>query len=429
MFRKILLIVAILCVASPAHALDWEMDELMIFGGWPWTNGADPDLQAKIYADAGFNVLMGTRDKLEVCRKYGLKLIVEGITPEDVPVLKDHPALWGYWIIDEPLWNMNAVRHIAEQYHEADSTHPVYTNLVSRAGNYLKNYMDIVEPEILSYDFYEWWWGTEGHFPKLEKHRDAAIAADVPLIRWIEYTATYGFEFQGHDKSRPEDNEARLRRSVFTSLAYGVTGIQWFTGRALFEKDGASLNDCGRDVKAINADINVLGPHLMKLKSVDVFHTAPLPRDTREVPEKHWVHMAESGYPNLVMGLFQDDAKLDYLMMANANWMFEKMAVLEFSEPVEKVEKLNKKTGEWEALEIRTDGTTAETKKLITRNLAFQMYSQRTGGDLVTHGADNYERWFSDKNHNLFVEFMMAAGDGELLRVTRDLKPETTRKW
>ena len=428
MIKRFIITLTIFLISLTGSA-NSQTDEFMIFGGWPWLKDADPETVVKILADAGFNVLMGTRNKLDICKKYGIKLIVEDITPEDVPEIKNHPALWGYWIIDEPLWNMQAVRKVADDFHTADPSHPVYVNLVSRGGNYLKKYMDIVEPEILSYDYYEWWWGTEGHFSKLEKCREAALKTGVPLIRWVEFTATYGFEFQGHDKSRPDDNEARLRRSVFTSLAYGVKGIEWFTARALFEKDGKALNDCGRDIKAINADLRALGPHLMKLTSVDVFHTAPLPRDTREVPERHWVHMAESGYPNLVMGLFQDDRKNDYILMANGNWMFEKLAVLEFREPVESVEKFDKKTGKWVTLEIMKEGVSEEAKKLITRNLAFQMYSQRTGGDLVDHGADNYERWFSGKNRNLFVEFMLDAGDGDLLRVKRDLRPETTRQW
>jgi hypothetical protein len=424
-----LLILCIFVCPLTAAAVDWQMDKFMIFGGWPWVKGVDPELQVKLLSDAGFTIIMGDRDKLELCKKYGIKLIVENITPEEVPKISKHPALWGYWIIDEPLWNFHAVRKVADDFHRADPKHPVYVNLVSRAGNYLQKYMDIVKPEILSYDYYEWWWGTEGHFSKLEKYREAALAADVPLIRWVEFTATYGYEFEGHDKSRPSDNEARLRRTVFTSLAYGVKGIEWFTARALFEPDGASLNDCGKDVAAINADLKMLGPILMKLKSIDVFHTAPLPRDTREVPEKHWVQMAESGYPNLVMGLFQDEDKNDYLLMANSNWMCEKLAVLEFREPVETVEKFNKRTGEWVPLTIRKEGVTEEARKLITRNLAFQMYSQRTGGDLVEHGSDNYDRWFTGKMKNLFVECMLAPGDGDLLRVKRDLSPETTRNW
>jgi len=416
-------------LAPSASALDWEMDEFMIFGGWPWANGTDVDTAVKLYAGAGFNVLMGTRDKLDVCAKYGIKLIVEEITPEEVSDIKDHPGLWGYWIIDEPLRNMKAVRKVADEFHAADPTHPVYVNLVSRGGEYLSDYLDIVEPELLSWDYYEWWWGTEAHFVKLEVHRDAGLAAGVPVIRWVEVNAAYGLEFVGHDTSRPEDNEIRLRRSVFTSLAYGIRGIEWFTAQNLLSNGGTVLNDQGHDIAAINKEIITLGPVLMGLNSVDVFHTEPLPRGTKAVPEDHWVTMAESGYPNLVMGTFLDDAGVDYLFMSNANILYEKLAALQFREPVAKIEKFDKNTGAWIPIEISTNGVSEEAQKLIGRNLDFQMYSQSTGGRLIAHHDQNRANWFSDRTGNHFAEVMLAPGDGELLRVTRDLSPGTTRSW
>jgi len=426
MLKKSILLLLLIFTSLPAQA-EWQMDELMIFGGWPWVKGADPDAQAKIYADAGFNILMGERDKLDICQKYGLKLIVTKITPNDVPAIKDHPALWGYWIIDEPLRNFPAVRALKKAYQNADPDHPAYVNLVSRSGEYLSSYMDIVGPELLSYDYYQWWWGMDGHFPKLEIHRDAALKANVPLACWFETNSAFGFPYEDYDKSRPEDNEARLRMSVYTCLAYGVTGIEWFTGRALFEKDGSALNDAGRDVAKINAELKRLGPILMGLKSVDVFHLPPLPSGTRATPEKHWVKILQSGYPNLVMGEFQDKDDVDYLLMANTNWTNDKLAVLQFVEPVLKVEKFDKTSGNWHSLPIGKNGVTKENERLVTRNINHLMYSQSTGGHLIEHFQHLRDNWLSDRTGSQFVEFMLAPGDGDLLRITRDFAPETTR--
>ncbi len=108
----------------------------------------------------------------------------------------------------------------------------------------------------------------------------------------------------------------------------------------------------------INAELKHMGPVLIKLRSVDVFHTPPLLRDTREAPRDHWVQV-EGEEGGLVMGVFEDDQELDYVLVANRNYYREQQVVMYFEHPspystyntinplVESAEILNKKTGEW----------------------------------------------------------------------------------
>src|SRR5262249_28685388 len=156
-----------------------------------------------------------------LCQKYGVKLMVFDAKPADVPSLRNHPALWGYHIIDEPLHNFPLLADLHRQYRSADPAHIDYSNLISLGGDYLSSYMDTIKPRLLSYDYYEYWWGMEGHFTKLELYRQAAMKAGIP---WVLY-----FEVNSHPKAqwtegkreynyRP-DNRDRLRRSVYTALA------------------------------------------------------------------------------------------------------------------------------------------------------------------------------------------------------------------
>ncbi len=200
-----------LLLAVPAAA-QWEMSEFMIFMGWPylghvgWPDWPKDELSpeqsealAKAMAQADFNSTMWPVDKLELCRKYGLKLMVEGASPEMASRLSGDPTVWGYYITDEP-WGTDKFPAFADTikaFHQADPNHPAYINLLSRAGDYLSSFINTVQPEILSYDLYQWWYGhyyqwyygCESHFLKLEQHRDAALAAGIPLIFWIEVTA------------------------------------------------------------------------------------------------------------------------------------------------------------------------------------------------------------------------------------------------
>ena len=368
MLKTAVLVLLVLITAIPAGA-DWEMTEFMIFAGWPWEESVDDESRAKALAEIGFNTLMGDKDKLEICRKYDLKLLVEDVTPKEVSRLSRDPVVWGYMIGDEP-FPADKFPGCAEQvkaFHKADPDHPSYINMIGVIGDFLQSYIDIVQPEILSYDYYQWWWGSRGHlwgnhsghFPLLEEYRETALSEDIPLICWLEVNANPAVEMGGReDSSPPPNNEQKLRQSVYTSLAYGVKGIEWFTAGMMFESGTATFNQCGRDVAKINAELKHMGPVLIKLRSVDVFHTPPLLRDTREAPRDHWVQV-EGEEGGLVMGVFEDDNGLDYVLVANRNYYREQQVVMFFEHPspystdstinplIKSAEILNKRTGEW----------------------------------------------------------------------------------
>ena len=123
-------------------------------------------------------------------------------------------------------------------------------------------------------------------------------------------------EYHAGDDSPPPDNEQKLRHSVYSALAYGVKGIQWLSAGLMVAHD-----QCIKDVAAINAELKVIGPTLMKLRSVDVFHTAPLPTNTRSIPLKHWVHVeGEPTCEGIVMGMFKDEDDMDYIMFVNRDY-------------------------------------------------------------------------------------------------------------
>ncbi len=310
-------------------------------------------------ADAGFTVNFShvfdyptNKIALDIAEKVGIKLLVgdRRISPDDsvdteamlridemVADYKDHPALFGYHVRDEPsaaiYGNMAVIRN---RILANDPNHLVYGNLYpigvspSRLGTddydqHVEEFMNIFQPVILSYDHYPF--GNRGfkerYYENMELIREKALKYNVPF--WA-FTMTCAI-----DPAYPEPKEPWIRLQVFTDLAYGAKGIQYFTyglphsSREKFTI--AIVDDDGNKTyiydiaKRVNAEIHALAPVLKNLESVAVYHTAPLPRGTRPMPADFCIKSAE-GCP-AVLGYFRDAKGSDkYLMLTSRD--FEK---------------------------------------------------------------------------------------------------------
>lgn len=304
---RLSLLCALLIAVVPAHA-SWQLDRFMI-SAW----GAPTDeAAAQTYASAGFNTVMGKPDLLDLCARHGLRAIVTGASLEQIAALKGHPGVWGWYVQDEPkAEEFPKVGESVAAFHAADAGHPAYVNLMAWMD--LDVYMRTVQPRFLSYDYYQWWWGPQHYCWRLETHRAAALKYGVPFICWIEANADPRYEWGKPGAGYLDDNLPKLRQSVSLAVAYGVQGIQWFTGGLAIGK-GGKLTRSGQDVALINRELQVLGPTLLKLKSQAVYHTAPLPPHTAAVPDDLWLQCAQ---PKLTLGLFTADNGARYAVVVN----------------------------------------------------------------------------------------------------------------
>jgi hypothetical protein len=348
---------------SPSLFLARKSFEFVIYL-WGVPDVSDLEAKAAALAEAGFTVVDWEADSIDLLAKHGLKAMVKDPSPETVARLRSHPGLWGYHLGDEP-YPEEAFPPIAERIRslEALDPDPIYfVNMLSTSGEFLRTYMKVVAPEMLSFDYYQWWWGSDRYFEKLEEFRHQAVLAGVPLGSCIEVDANPGIE-RG-DRTYVEDNRAKLRQSVYTSLAYGVKSIEWFSAGILFEPGTTELAPWGEDVAAINREIAKLGPEMARLRSLDVFHTPPLPRGTREAPREHWVQLiGEEDRAGLVYGTFEDEDGVDYLLAANRDYDDSQSVTVRLQSkwlgiaPWQKpksytygIEKLDKSSGRWETL-------------------------------------------------------------------------------
>ncbi len=358
MLRNILMLGVVIAMTMPAAA-EWQMDEFMIsFWGGPTDapKSGGNDTSPEAIKAANMTVVMCGLDKLEVCRDWSFKAMLIGVSPEQAAELKDDEAVWGYRIKDEPQGadEYPTLAERVEAFREADPNHPGYINLGGSYQGLHSTFIDVVKPDILSYDYYQWSWGQDKQFSRLEEYRAAALDAGIPLVVWVSGNAApvearkAAGEGNYYSYYYPE-NMRRMRHSVFTSLAYGVKGIQWFHGCNVF--DGGKLRLTGQDIAVINGELQKLGPVLVKLHSVDVFHTLPLPNNTRPIPDGFWAQVAEDHW---VLGIFKDSEDNDFLLLANRDHEHENTATLTIRRRGVQVDRLDKQTGEWVGLPTNT---------------------------------------------------------------------------
>ena len=199
--------------------------------------------------DAGFDVSVDGYDSigeitlsLNRARQVGIKLMVAGRQIMDFPAetaeaIRNHPALFGYMLGDEPrMADFDTYKHRYHAIRAADSTHLCYQNLFPYYGDelletigaasyeeYLGKFSEIPLPQI-SFDFYPIWdydirptW-----YYTLEAVRRESLRTGVPFWAFVLSTPHVGY---------PQPTLEMLRLQIYSNLAYGAQAIQYFTFR------------------------------------------------------------------------------------------------------------------------------------------------------------------------------------------------------
>jgi hypothetical protein len=297
----------------------WEMTEFVVYL-WGAPDIPDLETRARTLAEAGFTVVDWDQSHLAVLKNHHLKAMIHNADPQLARALSSDSSVWGYHCVDEP-WPESTFAPLTERIkglNQADPHHPAFVNMLSVGGEYLRVYMETVKPQLLSFDYYQWWWGRDRFFEKLEQFREAALRANIPLGSCIETSANP--QAESGDHSYASGNATKLRCSVYCNLAYGVKSIQWFSATYMFVAGSGELTETGRDVVALNRELKKLGPVLIGLDSVDVFHSRPAHAGTRTIPKDYWVQVTgEDHKAPVVLGAFVDQHEVDFLYLVNCD--------------------------------------------------------------------------------------------------------------
>jgi|694.fasta_scaffold16261_7 hypothetical protein len=348
----------------------------------------------KEIADCGFNVAQGflwepaspelvklNMKYLDLCQQVGIKgLVWDGIslqaggfdkrpTPEEIPRIEKtldgmiaqysaHPAFMGFILGDEGnnLEGNHRLGVINEYLARKDPKHLPYYNLLpayafnplSTYDEFVARYIEDAKPALVSYDHYRQMFesGDERtYWYNMELMRKKCAAARLPFNQIIVSNRHMGYR---------ECSEVDLRWQVYTSLAYGSRGIQYFTywftpGLAWADAPALISKDGKRDVKweyvrKINRRIAKLGPTLARLTSTGAYCTAPIPPGARKLAAGAPVRKAEGGA--LAIGCFQDPEGKQYVMVVNRSFGSPVTAMLTFDDRVTSAAEISQDSGE-----------------------------------------------------------------------------------
>jgi hypothetical protein len=349
-------IAAMLLLAGAVAAAPWEPEE------YPISYWYGPPVEANTLetwqtvkecnftfcGPAGGYSVEENRTMLDLCREVGIPaMIVDGritwqmtagdqwrdAVREIVADYAQHAALYGYYLQDEPGYELfRALGEVSREFEAQDPAHLPYINLfptyaspqqlgTPTYADHLEKYLSIVQPRVLSYDHYCLMKdGTDrrDYFENLALIREYGLRHGTPPWNIILSLPHLGYR----DPSADE-----MRWQVYTSLAYGMKGLMYFTywTHPDWEKVGeiAIVDSQGKParlypiVQQLNGEIRTLGKVLLGLTSTGVYHTGDIPAGCRRLPGDESVQLPDD--VPLVLGMFRDAAGGEYALIANGS--------------------------------------------------------------------------------------------------------------
>ena len=348
-----LVLVSGLLLAGLAAAQPWQPEEFPI-GYWcgppakhntlaSWQTIKDCNFT---WAMSGGYDVAGNKTMLDVCRQIGLKAMVldgrlnwqtslgdtwEQTLREVVRDYAGHPALYGYFLTDEPNYlNFEGLGRLGQGLQRLDPRHLPYINLfptyasqeqlgTPTYADHLEKFLTLVKPAVLSWDHYCLQVGQDGpdYFENLGLVRAASLRSGVPAWHIIQAMSF-------HPGMRAP-SDAEMRWQVYTSLAYGIKGIMYFVYWSYNDKpeEVGIVDHQGRParlypiVRQLNGEMKTLGKLLLGLTSTGVFHTGPTtPPGAARLGTDAPIRLPDD--KPLVIGFFKDSRGVEYALIANA---------------------------------------------------------------------------------------------------------------
>lgn len=298
---------------------------------------------------------------------YDFRNLNEEVMRQRVASLVDevgsHPASIGYFIKDEPhAEEFAGLAKVTKAFLEMDSTKIPYINLYPNYASqqqlgtetyweHVERFMTTVNPPIISYDHYaimERQPLREGYFANLELIRWASIKYQRPFWNVILSTAHFNYR---------EPTEADIRFQVFTTLAYGGKGISYFTYFAPLSGNCrmSPIDHFGRKtitwsyLQRVNSMVEMLGPTLMELTSLGVYHVGKVPQGCSGLPGNTIVRAVHSD-GDLVVGEFVHRDGSNYVMVVNKDFQYSTHFRLTLNDPGHSLQRVSSFSGRFEDL-------------------------------------------------------------------------------
>jgi hypothetical protein len=348
--------------AQTGAAASWQVGTPIVTY---WCGPSLTDAVAQQMAEGGFNLVWCASEKeLDVAQHHGLHgQLSDGLlTPaslddpkrrEQLDALIDrvskHPALYAYFIIDEPnASQFPALGKLVGYLRQRDPLHMAYINLfptyatneqlatkgdvVTAYKEYLHRYVEDVKPSLISYDHYQFKLKGDGdqYFLNLSMIRRAAQEAGVPFLNIVQ-ACTWA-----PDVMRVP-NLDELRYLVYSTLAYGAQGVSYYV-YACANHHGSLVSLDGTPgplyhaLVSYNREFAAIAKEFQPLRSLGVYHTSMREPGCEPLPADASFHIDSSQSPasprGFLLGLFGATDKPTHAVVVNLDYTAEVSASL-----------------------------------------------------------------------------------------------------
>lgn len=289
--------------AAPPPPRPWTVGQPIVTY---WCGPGMTDATAKQMAEGGFNLVWCGENELDVAQRHGLRAQLQDglLSPATLidPVrlakldalverVKHHPALYAYFITDEPAAGQFAdLGRLVAYLRKKDPAHLAYINLFptyatnEQLGNrgdvatayreHLRQYVDVVKPDLISYDHYQFTLkgDMKQYFLNLALIRQAALEARLPFLNIVQ-ASTWAPE------QMRVPNADELRYLVYTTAAYGAQGLSYYIYTCPNHLGGFALADgtptpLYHAAQHYNREFVAIARELSPLRSLAVHHTS-----------------------------------------------------------------------------------------------------------------------------------------------------------
>ncbi|MGN6126814.1 MAG: discoidin domain-containing protein [Humibacter sp.] len=374
-------------------------DDFMITAFWPMAKAYVNDEQFANLAAAGVNFLQvvptsdltdkSTQLKMaELAAKYGMQIGVAddrfgdltSLTDDQITSIvneyKDVPGVGGFYVDDEPS-DATAYARVYNDMKKAAPDYYAHLNFLP-SGSYgsdqneataMQKWVDQVgNDDYLMYDRYPF--GTTansldyaGFLGNLNAVRQVGLRNGVKTATYIQATGVpNGFR---------RTNAAEIRYETNMAIAYGYKQLSYFTWftptnrpetftNAIIAPDGTKT-DLYQPVQQLDAEVQKLGPTLMKLDAEQVYLNGSS-YGQQSVPSDFFVHAPSAD--NLTFSYLRDRATgRNYLMVVNNDFTQAVSTHLTFDSSIGSLDRISKQSGGTEPVTLSGSGLDLQLDK------------------------------------------------------------------
>ena len=342
-----------------------------------------------------FSGLYSTKSNLRMlslAQKAGLKILVcdprvlgsDKEIKEMVAEYKDHPALAGYDVKDEPYAKeFDKCAAIYKTILSVDpnkmvnvSLHPMYARIPNYERDYVEAWVQKVGPQnlkYLSFDYYPY--SADGSFRdsfyiNLDIIRRVGLKYGVKTSAYLQSIGVIPVDIKATGHRRP--NEKEMRHNVYTMLAYGIKhpiwftywsphfyGPQWDTFTSAIIDSLGNKTDLYSPFQKLNGEMRQLGKTLIDLDAREVYHTGDvnitgikIPEGLSRLPADFTLRPEDISAELVITDFVHQKNKGRYVMITNKSYSEQKTLSFFLDKNISSIKRVSEATGETEMVQI-----------------------------------------------------------------------------